>query len=358
MAKAASISAPQLQTLYPLLCHLNTINQIKTTTNSSGVRDRQSAGFENTTSTIPAVIKPPPMSIPDSQPSSSGPRVNPNQKVNHAPKRPQSSVNGRNLPNGDAGRSQVIINGPYGSRRNSFDNDLEEFGHIVMYGDMLHTDDTDDLVLAGNEDKTPVYSENHHRQHLSIREREFQLRQRELALKEQELALQRNARISSRRKGPRPNNHEYDEDEEDDDEYFSQHQGPSAPHMHPDNIDMMSVTSRRNRRLPSGNGLRGNFGNGQPHRISFSAKGRNKDRASAALIGDFPTPHSSIADDPLLNYSSNRYPTLQSSRANSLTTPRFDDYAGGGTNSAYPSMPSRRASATPPYAGGHPPMVR
>ncbi|KAK6526655.1 hypothetical protein TWF281_009860 [Arthrobotrys megalospora] len=353
MAKTASIPTPQLQTLYPLLCHLNAINQLKPA--GAAPRDRQSSNFEAAPPLSPTALK-----TTQADQSLGNTRSGPTQKGVHPNKRPPSSLNGRNVVNGD--RGQGIANGAYGSRRNSFDNDLEEFGHIVMYSDMLHTDDTDDLVLTAGDDRFAHQDNNHHRQHLSIRERELQLRQRELALKEQELALQRNVR-GNRRKGPRPNNLDYDDDDDDDDEYFSPQQQPGgSSYIHPDNIDMMSVTSRRNRRLPSGNSLRGNFGGSQPHRISYHgtgnlAKNRGKDRPngpSATLIGDFPTPHSSIADDPLLNYASNRYPTLQSSRANSLTTPRFDDYAAAGGGPTHHNLPSRRASGTPPYTGGYP----
>ncbi|RVD86702.1 uncharacterized protein DFL_004965 [Arthrobotrys flagrans] len=353
MAKSASISTPQLQTLYPLLCHLNTINQLKSP--GPAPRDRSSSSFEPAPPLSPAGLRTTQTAMPDQPPGN--PRPAPTQKGLHPSKRPPSSLNGRNVTNGD--RGQAIPNGAYGSRRNSFDNDLEEFGHVVMYGDMLHTDDTDDLVLTAGDDRF-AHQDNHHRQHLSIRERELQLRQRELALKEQELALQRNTR-GNRRKGSRPNNLDYDDDDDDDDEYFGQQQQPGGgSYIHPDNIDMMSVTSRRNRRLPSGNSLRGNLGGGQPHRASYHgtgglAKNRGKSNGpSATLIGDFPTLHSSIADDPLLNYASNRYPTLQSSRANSLTTSRFDDYAAVGNSLPNHNMPSRRASATPPYAGGYP----
>ncbi|KAK6511957.1 hypothetical protein TWF481_000857 [Arthrobotrys musiformis] len=355
MAKLASVSTPQLQTLYPLLCHLNTINQLRP--NGPTPRDRQSSNFEAGPPLSPSGPRTTQTAMPDHPPGNSRPA--PAQKGLHPTKRPPSSLNSRNMINGD--RGQLVSNGTYGSRRNSFDNDLEEFGHIVMYGDMLHTDDTDDLVLAAGDERF-AHPDNHHRQHLSIRERELQLRQRELALKEQELALQRNMR-GNRRKGSRANNPDYDDDDDDDDEYFGQQQQPGgSSYIHPDNIDMMSVTSRRNRRLPSGNSLRGNLGGGQPHRASYHgtgslAKNRGKDRSngpSATLIGDFPTPHSSIADDPLLNYASNRYPTLQSSRANSLTTPRFDDYATIGSSIPNHNSPSRRASATPPYTGGYP----
>jgi len=86
------------------------------------------------------------------------------------------------------------------------------------------------------------------------------------------------------------------------------------------------------------------------------SKMRNRDRASATLIGDFPTPHSSIADDPLLNYSTNRYPTMPSSRANSLTTQRMDEFTGIGFN-PHSSNQSRRASANPSYGQPFPQSI-
>ncbi|KAF3942371.1 hypothetical protein ABW19_dt0201385 [Dactylella cylindrospora] len=360
MAKAASMPAPQLQTLYPLLYHLNVINQMRTSsTHPASFRERQNVTTDGPQSGLPNGTKP--LTSPSADPVLSGQRPSLNQRNQHPAKRPPSGINGRGHANGESGRSQAVPNGPYGSRRNSFDNDLEEFGHIVMYGDMLHTDDTDDLVLTTTEDRNFSQHENNHRQNISIRERELQLKQRELAIKEQELALRRAARGGGRRKSSRPSNIDYDEDDDEEDDYFGQ-QPHNGQYINPDNIDMMSVTSRRNRRLPSANSLRGNFGGGQVHRTSYhgtgnTMKNRNRDRPSATLIGDFPTPHSSIADDPLLNYSSNRYPTIQSSRANSLTTPRFDEYSSGGGPMGHPTMPSRRASATPPFNGGYPPIV-
>ncbi|KAF3918018.1 hypothetical protein ABW21_db0203536 [Orbilia brochopaga] len=197
MAKTASISAPQLQTLYPLLCHLNAANQTKAPTPNqpNAIRERPPPpGPESAPSAQVNGPKPPPPSTPSLEQAPSNPRPPAGMKNHYPSKRPPSSVNGRNVPHGNPERGQAIPNGTYGSRRNSFDNDLEEFGHIVMYGDMLHTDDTDDLVLTSNDERNYTQHENNHRQHLSIRERELQLKQRELALKEQELALQRNAR--------------------------------------------------------------------------------------------------------------------------------------------------------------------
>lgn len=110
--------------------------------------------------------------------------------------------------------------------------DLEEFSHLVVY---------DDIPEGGEAS-----------QDMGLRERELQLRQRELALREQEMRMRRGPPGPGPRRGPpsiRPG--PYDDDDEEED-YFDPASTP-GPMIDPDNFDMMSVTSRRNRKAPPPN---------------------------------------------------------------------------------------------------------
>lgn len=285
------------------------------------------------------------------------------------------------------------------SRRNSFDNDLEEFGHIAMYGDMVHTDDNDDLVVASGNDRSMFGGDMQQNSRmppdaLAMRERELQLRQRELAIREQEIALQQQGRGGRRKSNQRQM---MDDDDDDSGDDFAP-QGPSGPPVDPDNIDMMSVTSRRNRRTPNAASLKNNPHPERPMVNSsrssygiFGGKGRgNKERTSARMISDIPSLHQQITDDPLMAYSSNRYGVVDrkaladNSRANSMTgghmqEGRSDFHGHGGPgsglgprrsslnpgearmNSQRPPMPGPFSSAPgggpyPPMSGGRPPM--
>ena len=192
---------------------------------------------------------------------------------------------------------------------------------------------------------------------MSIREREQILRQRELAMREQELHMRRGPPF--RRGNPTPSirNGGFDADD-DDDEYFDPTSRPAPPLIGPDNFNMMSLTSRRNRKAPSPNQMRQN-----PEIDSRRGYGRpmpNRNRSSARLISNLPGAHDSIMDDPLMVYSSNRYGNVDrqslghDSRAASLTSARLDELQFGGGNMAsnmngpYP----RRTSQSPgnPYS--------
>jgi len=91
----------------------------------------------------------------------------------------------------------------------------------------------------------------------------------------------------------------------------------------------------------------------------------NNNRGSAQIINNMPGLHSSIMNDPLLGYSSNRYADVDrgamgaQSRTNSLTASRLDDMQGGGNYGGYPTM-NRRASQSPghPLSPGPRPMGR
>jgi len=151
------------------------------------------------------------------------------------------------------------------------------------------------------------------------------------------------------------------DDEDDDEDYFDPTMGPPPPMIDPDNFDMMSVTSRRNRKAPSASQLRKNpemDNTSQRRGGGFSRPHFSRNRSSARLIDALPGNHDSIMNDPLMGYSSNRYGTVdrqslgQESRTNSLTAARLDDLQYGGPVNP-PSGPyPRRASQSPgnPYS--------
>ena len=138
------------------------------------------------------------------------------------------------------------------------------------------------------------------------------------------------------------------------------------PNIDPDNVDMMSVTSRRTRKAPSLSQIRSNpegsmgrsAGMRQSH--SFGRPGMNRNRVSAQLMATMPTMHDNPMDNPMMGYSSNRYGNVdrktmgEESRTNSLTAARLNELQGAGNNAgmngAYPSpnpgMP-RRTSHSP-----------
>jgi hypothetical protein len=237
--------------------------------------------------------------------------------------------------NGYASRNQ--------SRRGSMEgNDLEEFSHLMLYGDIPESGES-----AYGGDNTDV----------GLREREFMLRQRELALREQEMRMRRGGGNGGGRRGPSVRNGGFDD--EDDDDFFDPMDAPPGPMIDPDNFDMMSVTNRRNRRQPSASQLRknpeadGSFG----QRLSGRAMrpGHPRNRSSARMVSQVPNMRDSLMDDPLMGYSSNRYGNVDrhelgtESRTNSLTASRLDElqYGNGAPmNGPNPSY-QRRTSQSP-----------
>jgi hypothetical protein len=156
-----------------------------------------------------------------------------------------------------------------------------------------------------------------------------------------------------------------DDDDEDGQDYFD----PSAyrgPPVDPDNVDMMSITSRRTRKTPSVSNLRGASemnGQGGRSRGNPFSKLTSKGRTTSRGLSDLPGAHESIMNNPLLAYSSDRYGTVDrsklhsDSRTNSLTASRLTELHGTGYG-GYPSMP-RRISHSPsdmptPRAPGQP----
>ncbi|KAK2075248.1 hypothetical protein P8C59_009391 [Phyllachora maydis] len=222
------------------------------------------------------------------------------------------------------GHPRSMSNGP--SRRGSLEGtDLEEFSHLVVY---------DDIPEGGEPDFVPSPQAHD----LVLRERELQLRQREMALREQEMRMRRGPPgpgpgPGSRRGGPVMRNGSgmmgagAMEDDDDDDDYFDPTAGPVPAKIDPDNFDMMSVTSRKNRKAPSATPAQFRKNpeyDTMPARNSRFRPNGTRNRSSQ-MMNSIPSPLENIMDDPLLGFTSNRYGAVDrgqihaESRANSLT---------------------------------------
>ncbi|GAB0139861.1 hypothetical protein EsHS_00000500 [Epichloe bromicola] len=363
LACESQVPVPRIETLYAILHNLNIVN-----------RSRPKPGD----------VPPPPSMMPPSSPvSSPQPRVA--SQAGHRPMmtgmptgngmaprqpRPRTSSNfgppgmRRQPPPMNAGptngypRPPPSMNGGSRapSRRGSMDgNDLEEFSHLVLYDDIPEGSEPS---LGGDSD-------------LALRERELQLRQRELALREQEIRMRRGP--PGPRRGPHPmrNSQQVFDDDDDDDDFFDPAAAAGTPTIDPDNFDMMSVTSRKNRKAsgPSASQFRRNPETDGPPPSRGSRFRPNFGRNRTSQVTHLPTTNDNILDDPMLSFTSNRYGAVDrgtmggGSRANSLTTSRLDDTQYGpspggppGINGAYP----RRASQSPgnpygpPIRGGRP----
>lgn len=342
LAQSVGVPVPRLDTIYTILHNINVINQQR--------KD------------IPAPA-PGPNAAParlSSLPPPARPMMNGPHNGN-GPNRGRGRVPSMGPPMGMRRGPPPMSGGPangYGrgvngngypgprnqSRRGSLDgNDLEEFSHLVLY---------DDIPESGESNYGGDGSE------IGIRERELMLRQREFALREQEMRMRSRGGPGPRRSAaPSIRNGGYDDD--DDEDGFDPQDGPPPPLIDPDNFDMMSVTSRRNRKAPAPNAsqFRKNpeFGEAPPRRGGgFMRPYSRNNRSSAQMISQVPGLHDSLMDDPLMGYSSNRYATVdrqqmgKESRNNSLTSVRLDEMQYGGPphpNGAGPYP--RRASQSP-----------
>ncbi|KAF1832128.1 hypothetical protein BDW02DRAFT_21350 [Decorospora gaudefroyi] len=377
LAQEAGVAVPRIETLYATLHHLNTVN-----------RTRPAAPAAAPTPSPQNGMQPPPPTRLSSAPLPRGPpqgaMMNGNGPMKGGP-RPGSrapSINGgppmmrRGPPPGPNGYPPRMNGAPNGQRRPSFEdsNNLEEFSHLMLYDDMV----PDGAINGG-----PYESAGNSSNNLSLRERELMLRQRELQLREQELNMRRGpggpmgppmGPGRGRGRPPPPPSMGGFDDDDDEDDFFDPMGGRGGGQMiDPDNFDMMSVTSRRNRSAPSAKQIRQNpenvgFAPGPNGRARnpFARPGLNKNRSSARMMTDIPGLHDSIMNNPLMGYSSNRYGDVDrgamgaQSRTNSLTASRLDELAGGAGYGAYPPPNGRRMSQSPgnPLSPGPRPMGR
>jgi len=351
LAQTVGMKVPRIETLYAILHNLNLVNQ-----------QRKAAGIQS-----PAATGPPGIRLSSAPPprQSMGPAVNGNGMGRGRGR--TSSMNGPpppgmrrgGPPNGyqPNGYGRPMAGNGYPprnqSRRGSIEGDTlgEDFSHIALY---------DDLTIPESGESNYGDSPD-----IGLRERELMLRQREIALREQEMRMRNGPRGPVSRRGPPTpsvRNGGYDDDDEDG--YVDPADGPPVPLIDPDNFDMMSVTSRRNRKAPSASQLRKNpeFGEAPQARRGgggFMRPGAPRNRSSARIISQVPGLHDSIMDDPLMGYSSNRYGNVdrkemgQESRTNSLTAARLDELQYGGPSPNGPGGSyQRRASQSPgnPYS--------
>lgn len=365
LAQETGIRVPRIETLYALLHHCNVVNQQRPV--APPVSPHVASGPPPPPRLSSAPPHRPPMNglmngngtngngmhgIRGGRRPSMGPpmRGGPGP-MNGYPPRQSSGYNPRGPP-----PNQL-------SRRPSLEgNDLEEFSHLMMYDDAI----PEGGVAPGYNDM--VNGTGSGPSDLAIRERELHLRQRELQLREQEYNMRRGGR-----RPPPSHRGGYDQDEDDDDDFFDPMaaRGP-PPNIDPENLDMMSVTSRRNRKTPSLSQMRkdpegGHVGKGGARNShSYGPRpGINRNRVSAQMVANVPTLQDPLMDNPMMGYSSNRYGIVDrkaiadDSRANSLTAARLSELQGAGTtagmNGAYPVPPaSRRTSQSPgnPFSPG------
>ncbi|KAK1446161.1 hypothetical protein CMEL01_10404 [Colletotrichum melonis] len=356
LAKEAHVPVPRIESLYAILHNLNIVNRQKPPKPVDVTM--APPGSPTSQSPLPRMSSANgarPMMNGNGMPPNRGPR--PRNSSNLGPGPPP----GMRRPPMNGGPPNGFPRGPpppgsrAASRRGSMEgNDLEEFSHLMMY---------DDIPEGGE----PGYSHGPEGSELAIREREMELRQRELALREREMRMR--SRGPPPRRGPHPmrNSAQVFDEEDDDDDYFDPNSGPPAPMIDPDNFDMMSVTSRKNRKAAAAAPpTRAQYhkneiydaGGAPPARSSRFRPNFGRNRSSQ--IASIPAANENILDDPLFSYSSNRYGavdrgTMQAgSRANSLTASRLDEMQMGGgpmamgMNGAFP----RRASQSPgnPYS--------
>lgn len=365
LAKGLGIPVPRIETLYAIMHNLNIVNRQR-----PKIPDAAPTPGSPSAPGLPRVssqstMRPMPMANGNGMPPR-GPRARGSSNLGPGMRRGPPPMNG-GPPNG---YGRPSMNGPpngypgpgsrAASRRGSMEaNDLEEFSHLVLY---------DDIPEGGE----PGYGGDV--PDMALRERELEIRQRELALREQEM------RMGGRRRGPPPRRgpssvrhsaHAFDDDDDDDDDYFDPMAAPATPMIDPENFDMMSVTSRKNRKMagPSAAQIRKNpeLDNMPPARGGRFRPSFVRNRSSQVV--NMPGMTDNILEDPLMSCSSNRYGTVDrgamqaGSRANSLTAARLDELQYGpggpppmGMNGGYP----RRASQSPgnPYSpsmrGGRP----
>lgn len=385
LAHEAGVTVPRIETLYATLHHLNIVNRTRpaaapTPSPQNGMQPPPPPRMSS--APLPRGPGGPMMNGNGPMMNGNGSMMNGNGPMKGGP-RPGSrapSMNGappmmrRGPPPGqmNGGYPQRVMNGvgPNGTRRPSLDeNNLEEFSHLMLYDNIVGGEEGGVGANGGYENGGGSTND------LTLRERELMLRQKELQLREQELNMRR-----GRPRPPPPPSQMggFDEDDDEDDFFDPMASRGNGPAIDPDNFDMMSVTSRRNRKVPSANQIRKNpdMGYAPPtgqqgrSRNPFSRPGLNKNRTSTRLMADVPGLHDSIMNNPLMGYSSNRYGDVDrgtmgaQSRANSLTAARLDEFQHGGPYGAYPPMNAppmnRRTSQSPgnPLSPGPRPMGR
>ena len=353
LAQDVGVRVPRIETLYALLHHCNIVNQQRPAPAASPNSAAGQGPPPRISSNGPPPPRPPMNGGMNGGPMRGGRTPSMGSGMRRGGGPPMHGYPPRQ-PNG-------YPRGPPNqlSRRPSFEgDDFGEFSHLVLHDDIP---EGEQAPAYGN-GVGPNPSE------LALRERELAIRQRELQLREQEYKMRHGP---SRR--PAPSRGGFDDEDDDDDFFDPMASGPPLQNVDADNIDMMSVTSRRNRRMPSHSQIRQNpehgmMGRGGGMRQSQGYGGRpalGRNRVSAQLIdSSIPNMHDNLLANPMMSYSSNRYGNVDrreiasESRTNSLTAARLNELQGAGNNAgmngAYPSpAPQRRTSQSPgnPFGG-------
>lgn len=333
LALEHEIPVPRTETLYSLLHHVNIVNQTRQPPTPQPSSPAVTQAPPRISSAPPPrnLMNGPPMNGRGGRIPSVGMPVPPGSR--RGPPPPNGFPRGG--PNGfpPRGPNQMV-------RRPSFeDNNLDEFSHVVLYDDIPEGDVAAAYDGVANGGPMPMSND------MALREKELMLRQKELHLREQEMRMRRGG---GPRKGPR---RQFDDDDEDD--YFDpmESRRPQMPEVDAENLDMMSVTSRRNRKAPSVSQLRQNPEYTMRTSTSFARPFTGqRNRTSARILEEIPGLHDSLMDNPMMGYASNRYGNVDrkemhdESRANSLTATRLQELNQNG----YPHPPpSRRTSQSP-----------
>lgn len=343
LAQESDVRVPRIETMYALMHHANIVNQNRPRYESPPT----------------SVMGQPPPRLSSAPPQQQRPMMNggpPSMRGGRTPSGmgmpPRRGPPPGMMPRGPGG--PMPMHPKAGVPRDTSLEGLKEFSHLVVYdgeGDPNALHQNGD----GHPQSGPGLASN-----LALRERELDLRQRELQIREHEMAMRRGPPGPpglpgpGRRLGPRPPPSQFDGE---DDSFPGM--DSSIPHMDPDQVDMMSMTSRRTRKAPSHSQFRKNpeFSagppNSRPSSKTFSRFLGGKKRASDRVMDEIPGLHDSLMDNPMMSYSSNRYGAVDrnqmaaDSRANSLTASHMGDFP------PRPFPASRRNSQTPvtPFGG-------
>ncbi|KAJ6008677.1 hypothetical protein N7522_003693 [Penicillium canescens] len=335
LALESNTRVPRIESLYAMMHHANIVNQSK---------PRQESPPASVMGQPPPRLSSAP---PQQRPMMNGGPMNGGPPPMRASRTPSGMV----IPPQRRGPPPGMMRGPPPggpmAPHNRIPRDpslegLEEFSHLVVYDESGESIPHQNGNGALEPNAAPVSD-------IALRERELALRQRELQIREQEMGLRRGPPGPARRGPPSRAPTAFDEEDED---YFDPMDTMAIPHIDPDSVDMMSMTSRRGRKGPSHSQFRKNpeFSvSAPPSRPSSSAFGRyfGRKRASDRVMQEIPGLHDSLMDNPMMSYSSNRYGAVDrnqmnmDSRANSLTASHMGDYP------PRPFPTSRRNSQSP-----------
>ena len=347
------IQVPRIETLYAMLHYKNLTNLRDPAPSPAAAPAVQGPGGQSLPPRTSSVAGPGPRPVMNGSmpnggarraPSMGGPQPGPNVR-----RGPPNGYGGK-MPNGRPPPPGSQFN----SRRPSMEgNELQEFSHVMLYDNMNDSGFQEgpygDPAMAGSGTD------------LALRERELAMRARELELREREMHM-------NRRRGPPPpqQGNGFDDDDEDGDFFDPMENRRPNPAVLDDNFDMMSVTSRRTRKMgpPNGNRM-----NGPPDGRNRNGPPRKNQRSSARLMDGVPGMHDNLMGNALMGYSSNRYGAVDRQamgpdpRQNSLTRAKLDELqqVSGGSYGGYPTMNpgtnpqmARRASQSPgnPFSPG------